>query len=59
MNGLTHAETAEQLHIARKTVHTYRYRVLEKLHIKNDLELLRLALKAGIVELDDSSSHSL
>lgn len=51
-NGLTAEETANHLHIATKTVHSYRYRIFEKLNVKNDLELLRLALKSGITVLD-------
>ncbi|EIC30528.1 MULTISPECIES: response regulator [Methylomicrobium] len=47
LQGKTIQEMAEMLSISSKTVNTYRYRVYEKLKIKNDVELTRLAVKFG------------
>jgi two-component system invasion response regulator UvrY len=47
LQGKTIQEMAEMLSISSKTVNTYRYRVYEKLKVKNDVELTRLAVKFG------------
>jgi two-component system invasion response regulator UvrY len=47
LQGKTIQEMAEMLSISSKTVNTYRYRLYEKLKIKNDVELTRLAVKFG------------
>ncbi|MBL1264566.1 response regulator [Methylomicrobium sp. RS1] len=47
LQGKTIQEMAEMLAISSKTVNTYRYRLYEKLKIKNDVELTRLAVKFG------------
>ena len=41
-------EIAGNLVISSKTVSTYRHRVYEKLAVKNDVELMRLALKHNV-----------
>lgn len=45
LQGKTIKEMAEMLALSDKTVNTYRYRLYEKLQIKNDVELTRLAVK--------------
>lgn len=45
LQGKTIQEMAEMLALSDKTVNTYRYRMYEKLKIKNDVELTRLAIK--------------
>jgi two-component system invasion response regulator UvrY len=47
LQGKTIQEMAEMLAISSKTVNTYRYRLYDKLKIKNDVELTRLAVKHG------------
>lgn len=47
LQGKTIPEMAEMLAISSKTVNTYRYRLYDKLKIKNDVELTRLAVKFG------------
>jgi two-component system invasion response regulator UvrY len=47
LQGKTIQEMAEMLAISCKTVNTYRYRLYDKLKIKNDVELTRLAVKFG------------
>ena len=53
--GLKVQEIAEKLAISPKTVNSYRYRVFEKLGLKNDVALTKLAIKHGIINagLDD------
>lgn len=48
--GLSVNEIADKLFLSPKTVGTYRYRMLEKLGIKNDVELIHLAMKHGMFE---------
>ncbi|WNK19236.1 response regulator [Halomonas piscis] len=44
------AEISERLHLSSKTVHTYRYRLFEKLNVSTDVELTHLALRHGLVD---------
>ncbi len=48
--GQTVAEISEKLSLSPKTVNSYRYRIFEKLEVKNDVALTRLAIKHGIVD---------
>ncbi len=50
LEGREIREIAETLLITNKTVNTYRYRLYQKLQIKNDVELTRLAIKYGFIE---------
>jgi two-component system, NarL family, invasion response regulator UvrY len=43
VSGKTTAEIAEQLKLSVKTVYTYHSRILQKMHIKNNAELLQYA----------------
>lgn len=52
LQGKTIKEMSEALVLSDKTVNTYRYRLYGKLHVKNDVELIRLAIKFGYI--DDS-----
>ncbi len=45
LQGKTIQEMAKMLVLSDKTVNTYRYRLYEKLNVKNDVELTRLAVK--------------
>lgn len=47
-SGKTVSEVAESLHLGTTTVSTYRTRILEKLHLKNNAELMRYAVEEGI-----------
>ncbi len=44
-------EISEHLCLSSKTVSTYRYRLFDKLGVDNDVELARLAIRHGVVEL--------
>ncbi|TAN51206.1 MAG: response regulator [Methylococcaceae bacterium] len=45
LQGATITDMSQVLMLSPKTVNTYRYRVYDKLGVKNDVELTRLALK--------------
>ena len=44
-------DIADKLCLSSKTVNSYRYRIFEKLGVKNDVELTHLAIKHGVIEL--------
>lgn len=50
LQGKTIKEMSDMLVLSDKTVNTYRYRLYNKLHIKNDVELIRLAIKFGYID---------
>jgi len=50
LQGKAIKEMAEFLGLSDKTVNTYRYRLYDKLQIKNDVELTRLAVKFGQID---------
>lgn len=47
--GHTNAEIAQKLNISVKTVETYRTRIMEKLHLRTRAELVRYALRKGLI----------
>jgi len=50
LDGRSIQEMADLLKISTKTVNTYRYRVQEKVGVKNDVELTRLAIKYRLIQ---------
>lgn len=51
--GLTNKEVAERLFISIKTVETHRYRIMQKLGLHNTAELVRYAIRKGIISNKD------
>jgi DNA-binding NarL/FixJ family response regulator len=49
-SGKTINEIADQLSISDKTVRTYRERLLEKMKLKNDVELTHYAIQHKLIE---------
>jgi two-component system invasion response regulator UvrY len=49
-SGKTVSETAQELSLSAKTISTYRTRILEKMQMKNNAELIRYATKNQLVE---------
>lgn len=47
-SGKTVSEIAESMHLGATTISTYRARILEKLRLKNNAELMRYAVQHGI-----------
>ena len=48
----THHTIADLLHVSPYTVQTYRQRIMRKLDLHSGTELLRYALKKGLVSLE-------
>ena len=51
LEGKSIKEMSDLLIISDKTINTYRYRLYDKLNIKNDVELTRLAYKFGQLDM--------
>jgi len=50
IKGLKVADISDKLCLSPKTVSTYRYRLLGKLSVQNDIELVKLAMQHGFIE---------
>ena len=50
IKGLKVGDISDKLCLSPKTVSTYRYRLLGKLSVKNDIELTKLAMQHGFIE---------
>jgi two-component system, NarL family, invasion response regulator UvrY len=51
LQGKSIKEMSQMLILSDKTVNTYRYRLYDKLNIKNDVQLTRLAIKFGHLDM--------
>lgn len=49
-SGMNMHDMVDRLFLSSKTINGYRYRMFDKLDIKNDVELTYLAIKHGIIE---------
>ncbi len=49
-SGKTLAEIAETLSLSAKTISTYRTRLLEKMNLKTNAEIIRYAIENGLIE---------
>lgn len=59
--GMRVQDIADKLCLSPKTVNSYRYRIFEKLKVKNDVELTLLAIRYGLIESEevgDVQEHS-
>jgi two-component system invasion response regulator UvrY len=52
IRGMGAAEMGKKLILSPKTVNSYRYRIFEKLDIKNFVELTKLAIQHGLLETE-------
>lgn len=52
VRGEKPAEIAEKLNISAKTINSYRYRIFEKFNISSDVELVHLAIKHKVFDVD-------
>lgn len=50
INNLRVKEISAALSLSPKTVNSYRYRIFEKVHVKGDVELTKLAIKHGVLD---------
>ena len=46
-------EISDKLHLSPKTVNSYRYRLFLKLSVKNDVELTLLAIRHGLLDINE------
>jgi DNA-binding NarL/FixJ family response regulator len=51
--GHTNREIALTLHLAEQTIHNYRANVMEKLGFHDRVELLKYAIRRGIIDVAD------
>ena len=49
-SGMSMQDMMSRLFLSSKTINGYRYRIFEKLAIKNDVQLTYLAMKHGVIE---------
>jgi DNA-binding NarL/FixJ family response regulator len=49
--GLSSKEIADKIFLSPRTVETHKSNILEKLNLKNNIELVKYAIKNGIIEL--------
>ncbi|MBX2898150.1 MAG: response regulator transcription factor [Cyclobacteriaceae bacterium] len=49
--GLSHKEIADQLHISPRTVEVHKKNVMDKLQFKNDIDLIKFAIKEGLTSI--------
>lgn len=54
IHGFEVKKIAQKLHLSSKTVHSYRSRIFQKLNVKSDMGLMLVAIKQGIVSLDEA-----
>ena len=50
VNGKAHSEICSELCLSSSTVGTYRRRIMDKLGLKNNSEMIKFAMKQGLVE---------
>ena len=55
LEGRRNQEISDTLNLSPKTVSTYRQRILEKLGIRNDVDLTRLAYRYGLLSDNEQS----
>ncbi len=51
-DGLVYKEIASKMHISPRTVENYRKNILEKLDLKTTADIIKYAIKQGLVTLD-------
>ena len=50
IGGLRVQEISDNLSLSPKTVNSYRYRIFEKLGVRNDVELTKMSIKHGVID---------
>ncbi len=53
------SEISADLHLSPKTVNSYRYRIFEKLKVSGDVELVLLAVRHGMTQIEPLTSSSI
>lgn len=52
--GQSVQDISEKLCVSPKTINSYRYRIYEKLNVSSDVELTLLAIRHGILDMDNT-----
>lgn len=55
IQGMRNQKISESLHLSPKTISTYRHRLFEKLNVSTDVELTFMALRHGLVDLQEAT----
>lgn len=55
--GQSCTDIADKLHISRKTVENHRTNIMFKLNLKTPLDLVRYAMRKGLIDMDDPFSE--
>lgn len=58
-NGFTNHQIASQLLLSVKTIETYRSRLMTKLGLKDRSELMRFAMRHGLIQDRDAADHGI
>lgn len=53
IRGISVPEISERLHLSGKTVHTYRSHIFSKLNVNNDVALVLLAVREGLMAIEE------
>jgi DNA-binding NarL/FixJ family response regulator len=51
--GKTNAKIAARLNISQRTVENHRTALMQRLGLRNQMELIRLAIRRGLIPLDE------
>lgn len=57
VRGRRAPQIADEHSLSSKTVNSYRYRVFEKLGIRNDVELTLMAVREGLIDADEDGDE--
>ncbi len=58
INGQKAPDIAEKLCLSSKTVNSYRYRLFDKLKVDSDVELTHMAIKYGLLKLEELTTNA-
>ncbi|MEP4094582.1 LuxR C-terminal-related transcriptional regulator, partial [Reichenbachiella sp.] len=50
-NGMTNKEISDQLFISVRTVDSHKSHIMEKLGLKNTVDLIKFSIKNGFIEI--------
>lgn len=56
IRGVPVQDIADRLFLSPKTVHSYRSRIFEKLNVENDVGLTLLAIREGLITLEEAGN---
>lgn len=57
VRGRRAPQIADEHSLSSKTVNSYRYRVFEKLGVRNDVELTLMAVREGLIDVDEDGDE--